>query len=281
MSTYTNAIMLLNPGFHLRLGESAGAVAADASPNGRNGNITNCTLGQASLLTDDTANTAFGFNGASSKVVVPYGAWMNATSCTVIAWIKTANAGLQSICDRDGGGPGPRPWQFRMNGGVLNYLQIGGSFQSLSGGASVADNVRHMVGFTVDPTTITLYRDGAVANSGPSGGGPTSDVPDFCLGVNRSPGEGAFFNGTQDEVSYFPGVALTPAQMANLYTIGSNPPVLTGSVTDKLRQEVGMVSGQATSDVMQTYWRNTSGLPVGRSMDDYVKGAGRKWFLDT
>lgn len=232
MSNYDTALLALNPLWALGLGEAAGTNADDSTANNRDGTIAGgVTLGSPGLLLGDPA-TAFTFNGTSGKVTIPWGAWMDVTHITLIAWIKTSATGVRLIIDRDGGS-NPRPWQFRHNGGTLEFLKIGGTAATASQATSINDNVRHMVAATYDGANVKLYKDGVLIKTQAAVAGSLQPNPtaNIALGVNRSPGENAWFSGVMQKTAMF-DYALTGSDIANLFSLGVSPNIAGGLATE-------------------------------------------------
>lgn len=92
--TYTAEVLADSPVAYWRLGESSGTTATDEMSGTSNGTYTNTpTLGAASLISNDTANTAVTFAAASSESVeVPDNATISACTgsgaCTWEFWTR-------------------------------------------------------------------------------------------------------------------------------------------------------------------------------------------------
>lgn len=230
--TYSSEVLADTPAGYWRLGEASGTSAADASGSARHGTYVGTpTLGVASVLASDAANTAVVLNGSTQRVTVPAsGGAFGAASFTIEAWIKTSTTNKYSaILDRDDGNT-QRAWQFRIEQttGKLQFLRVMDgagtvSVVSVISSAVVADGMVHHVAATYDGTTIRVYVDGVESGSAAAAGGIRS-APGYGLTIGRSGSSSSNgetdFNGTVDEVAYY-GAALSAARIAAHYTAGS------------------------------------------------------------
>lgn len=93
---YTNKINAMGPIGYWPMAESSGAVALDASGNGRNGAYTGVTLGQPGI---GDGRTAAGFDGATSFANIysaSLAAAFNGPEGSILIWAKVANVGVWS-----------------------------------------------------------------------------------------------------------------------------------------------------------------------------------------
>lgn len=278
MSAYSDAVLALNPLFYLRLGEASGTTAEDATANNRDGTYAGgVTLGAAGLIASDP-DTAVTLNGGSGKVTVPFGSWMDQVDITIVAWIKTSATGVRLIVDRDGG-VSERVFQFRQNGAALEFVKIGGVGASgtVSQATTLNNGALHMVAASFDGSNVRLYKDSGtpIKTQAMVGELFTPSTVNIAVGVNRSPGENAWFSGQVDEVAYF-GSKLSDAAIQNLYDIGRSSFIagslatetdtgLTGAVSEGLLGDLATETDEAlpgtlTVDVEPLY---TVTLKVG------------------
>jgi hypothetical protein len=203
---YNTAILADSPLMYLRLGESAGTTAEDASPNNRDGTYSGTyTLGQASL--SGTSDTSTDFGGG--KVEVTYGAWMDVTSFTLGAIIKPDSVtGTRTIVSRHSG---VGCWTFRLDGSVLRcYIHDGGSYQTVTAATPMVVGTTYTVGVTFNDATnaAVIYVNGVA-----DGSATISTVTIGSSPIRVGDGIGEPFDGLIDEVSLF-GSMLSPARMA-------------------------------------------------------------------
>src|SRR5262245_22267286 len=104
-SIYRNEVLADNPLTYWQMDESAGATTAvDAAGTPQNGTYNSVVLGGASAFAN--LGTCGSFNGASSRVVIPFDASFNLGSgdFTVECWYKTTVTARGDIYNFKGGG---------------------------------------------------------------------------------------------------------------------------------------------------------------------------------
>lgn len=209
--TYSAEVMADSPAAYYRLGESSGTTLVDSSGNGRNGTFTGVTLGAAGAISGDS-DTAWSLAGAGHGDVAD-AAWQRPASLTLEAWVKTTDTGLRSILDKDANSS--RAWQFRMNGGKLEFIKIAGGIQALTSVTSINTGAWRHVAYTNDGTTGRLYIDGNLDVSVGMGTASAGTDP-FTIGANRSAGYNSMWVGQMDEVAVY-GAALSGTRIAAHY----------------------------------------------------------------
>lgn len=206
----------------LPLSEASGLTAYDFSGNGRDGyyNGVGSPGFHTTSLRADGGNYAVTFSG-DDFVDVPQASWMEATTMSVDAFIKTSTSGSKTeIASRDQIGAGWRIWQFAVDAtGKLQLALINPSFLIVTSSVTVNDGAKHHVGAVVDGTNAILYVDGvADTTSAWAHSLPTTLPARFSVGTARStsgdtPSE--LFVGVIDEVGYYTR-ALSASDMALL-----------------------------------------------------------------
>lgn len=223
--SYSSEVLADSPAVYLRLNDSSGQ-ATDSSGNGRHGAVygANLAYGAAGALVGDT-DKAVTFPGDSGEGAfrVPYWAGLEATAqFTLEAWIKTTSTGFRSIWDRDTAS-GARAWQFRLNGGALEFVRIRSSVVTISKAATLNDGAWHHVACVVTGTELILYIDGLAVHRVAMSWATAADTNGISLGANFSlaSGSAAKFQGQIDEAAYYTG-ALPDARIAAHWMAGLN-----------------------------------------------------------
>jgi Concanavalin A-like lectin/glucanases superfamily len=199
--------------------ESGGTTAADASGNGNNGTLVN-----GPVWTAGKVNSALAFNGSNSYVSVPYAASLNATSAiTLSAWVKTTSTVRGDIVSRFSGSP--FPGYALVASGNCAVGQVGMWVGDNTSGyvcspGMINDGGWHLVTGTYDGTTVRVYIDGALSNSGIRTNGLNNASTGPTIGAyNMSGTVGGFFNGSIDGVRIY-NRALSATEVNALLTGG-------------------------------------------------------------
>jgi hypothetical protein len=218
-TSYRDLIVADSPISYWRLGETSGTVAVDemAFENGVYSNSP--TLGVAGV-TDD-GDTAVTFNGTNQQMSVAYRSAWNTSALTVEAWIKTTATGVALIVSRDNGTNGHRDFQFRIDAGKVQFVNMQGNgvgATTVASAGTVNDGAWHHVVAVRDGSTVTLYIDGV------QDGHSTAMQAPHLTGTSRiavatNANNAAWLAGTLDEVAYY-GTALAAARVAAHHTAG-------------------------------------------------------------
>jgi hypothetical protein len=237
-TNYPFAAMYGNPLAYYRLNETSGTTVSDVA-----GGLTGTIVG--SMVTGvagpqpptwiglESTNTAFQFDGASTRVQLP-SFNLQTNLMTIVAWINPA--GPQSdqtgiLASRSPTGLGGFFLNYVKNGvpnNALSYVWQGtSSYSDFQSGLVPVVGQWNFVALVIDPQKGTVYLnsgDGSGLQSAtyfPSQGNQTViwDSPNIGvdLGYNR------WFNGSIDEVVVYDR-ALSPAEIANLDYLGSAGP---------------------------------------------------------
>jgi len=206
--------------------------ANDASINGNHG-----TVNGATLTTDrfGTANSAYLFNGSSQYISIPNSPSLQSatTSLTMNAWINLSGYTLV-------GQPGVAAILTKSNSSSSNFMYkmdvaqtpatIFASTNNFSNYAtapySFCLNQWYMVTAVLDGTTAFFYVNGTLVGTQAFVTSITSDGLPLEIGRD-SPGLVEFFNGKLDDIRIY-NRALSPCEVAELYTPATLPPTITG-----------------------------------------------------
>lgn len=213
---YAAEVMADSPLAYWRLGDPSGTTMTDSSGNSRHGTyIGSPTMQVAGALNSDP-DTCVTFDGSNDRGNVTYGSWMNPTTLTLEAWIKTSATGIASILDRDLAQGGiTRGWQFRRNGGSLEFVKIAGGVVVVAQAASLNNGAWHHVAATLDGTSCRLYVDGTLVKTAACAM-PSANNSWLTIGCNHSTNSdtpAALFNGQIDEAALY-GTALSADRIA-------------------------------------------------------------------
>ncbi len=238
------AIAVDAPVAHWRFGEQSGTMAASTTGAATAAALTSVALGQPGAPAG-SADTAFGFDGATSIAVAADAPALQLTDGTVTAWVRTTapGTGTRVLVAK------PGAWDLHLDDGTLAVRDYGTGAVRDSG-RNIADGRWHHVAVTfrsgVTNGTI-IYLDGQPVLT------TTVTVADQAqpLHIGSGPNGTARFAGTIDEVSVHPAV-LTPQRIAAHHRAGSTAPGVPGV----LRAETG------NGYVMLTWEAASSPTPV-------------------
>jgi len=170
-SYYRGMVAATRPTLDYPLNEPSGIDAADqygtdTSPGGSNdGTYSNVTLGEPGIF-GANGDTAAGFNGASSYLSLPNGAFNDTTgNASVALWFNTKTAG-GTLFSYQSGVPGTAvtanytPALYVGSDGKLHGQFWDGGASPMSSTSAVDDGNWHLVVLTASSTTQTLWLDG-------------------------------------------------------------------------------------------------------------------------
>lgn len=223
-ASYADEVLADTPLAYWRLGDSSGTTCADSSGYARDMTYSGSpTLGVAGALVDDV-DTAVTFDGTNDMASIADAAWMDASSITCEAWIKTSvTTGNHAILFRDDqgiNGGGRRSFQFLQATDKLRFvgLTMGVSADST---VVIADGAWHHVAATVDGSNIRLYVDGELDTTTAMGAGIASSSEPMYIGFSGGYFgiNNWYFDGQIDEVAYY-GTALSGERIAAHHAAG-------------------------------------------------------------
>jgi len=211
----------------LPLDETSGTVANDASGQGHHGAYAGTpTLAQSPLRAGGGTSVLF---SGDDYVDVPYGAWMDLTTFSIDAFIKTTStAAVMSIVTRiHSDVTNGFVWALNVEAGSLKFhymLDAGAQGESsylanrltLTSTAAVNNGAARHVAIVVSTTTVKMYVDGSLNTSATLASPIAVGLARITAGAQRL-ASGAvpiyFFTGNLDEIGFY-GLALTAAQVA-------------------------------------------------------------------
>ena len=226
---YADAVLEDGPLTYLRLSETTGTVAQDASPNDRDGSFVGApSLGVAGPFLD--AGTAAGL--AKTDTIT---ATVDASSATVELWVRPSRlargqqAGIAAHGDPSGDG-----WALGIGTKRKLAFKTGGTV--LASKVSLPADTWTQLDVTFTDKKVLIYRNGALAKTlNRNGATPASSSGALVIGGN---GAGAFtgaYAGRVDEVAVFPQV-LSASDIQQHFTaahvpINTAPPSIGGTAT--------------------------------------------------
>jgi hypothetical protein len=197
------AVLSASPAAVWHMDETSGSVMRDSSGHGYDGTLSNVRTGVAGF----NGSKAYGFNGTSSKVVVPDAAGLNPGTKDLVVSVHVAfsavpaddydliRKGLQTTSGGD--------WKIeivRVNGAAIArcYLRgSSGSWQKTTG-PNLADGAWHTITCERHATTVQMSVDGTVWKKTTTIGS-ISNTAALSIGAKASGGD--WMKGTIDEVS--------------------------------------------------------------------------------
>lgn len=224
-AAYVTSVIADKPVSLWRLGESYGSIAYDywGGYNGSDNGTSPVTFGTAGALFNDP-NTAASFDGAASKIEVPYAAALNPTNFSVEVWAKvTGGKGTYRavVSTRDEGTGFDKGFIIYATSSDIWSFWVGDgtTWQTLSGPAVVLDQWTHLAA-VYDGQTKYFYVNGALVGSQTIGFAP-NDLRPLRIGAGRNefnPGD-YWFNGVIDEVALY-NTVLPAERVAYHYALG-------------------------------------------------------------
>jgi len=267
---YRDTILADAPTGYYRLGENAGTVAGDSSGNGANGTYENGpTLNAAALITGDNDKAVTFAGGSAQDVLLPTDAISLASATAQISiesWFKTSTTGVPIITARKSSDGNPL-LTVRISSGILLF-QVrandgSGLINTTFGLQTLNDNTRHHLVVTRNASKVwRFYLDGVVLDRAVDTMGAGITGMDWCY-IARDRADPDFYTGTIDEVAIYKGICLTPAQVAQHWTDGSQEP--TSATGDSY-------SSTVLADTPSAYWRFGESAGTIRAVDKSGNG---------
>jgi PKD repeat protein len=226
-SSYAATVAADGPVSHWRLGEASGSVATDQMGRNPGTYKAGTTLGAPGALPADP-DTAVALNGSTGYISVPNAATLNATdNFSVEAWARpVALSGVTQAVVHKGGSTGNSVWQYRI--GLTSGNKWRGTVYVGANAITVTDPGTptvtawtHLV-MTASQGRLILYVNGRSVATATFTGAVNTNAG--ILAIGRTGAASAdYFRGSIDEAAIYP-VALTGAQVANHYAVGSAVP---------------------------------------------------------
>jgi hypothetical protein len=255
--SYSSDVLALSPDAYYRLGEASGTTLVDSSGNARDGTYTGTVTYGVTGIPGAAGNKAVTFPGTSGNhAQVNYASWMDhAHSLSVGCWFKTTNTGLNYMVQRwHSSTTTLLEWGIDLNtsNAVRAYVYSGGAQRVMSATVTgLRDGNWHMVVATWDDTSnvLTLYVDGVSVGTPLSTSGAIQALASGDLFIGRRGATATnYFNGTLDEV--FVANALNSTQVAALYTSGSTPSTLGGTLGVTTETDAAQTLGRRKSKTL-------------------------------
>lgn len=225
-SVYEEEAGIDSPAHWWRLSEPSGAtVAYDSGTAPSSGTyVGGVSLGQEGAPTHDPDSAAT-FDGVDDYVTFGAGPVITAFPYTIELWLKLADRGgdigdKMLMCQsRQTSGNAGKPW------GWVTGNDLGGPGILVWGGCDtgstrVDDGAWHhvvLVATALGAGGQKLYLDGALVSTGTAEAPGTGDVPELVFGLPPSwtgPISKEYWQGSLDEVTLYPGVALSAARIS-------------------------------------------------------------------
>jgi prepilin-type N-terminal cleavage/methylation domain-containing protein len=204
---------------------------------GQNGTITAApptVLSGSSCVSGSCLN----FSGFQ-YVSIPYDPVFNFSSAmTAMIWVKTITNGTDKSMFSQANLATNSSWIIATNGGVLRvYLYSDGASNRAYSARSISDGNWHLVGFTWNAGTVSLYIDGQPVSSTSVGATLTSSLfnstYNLCFGCYSNSGAtSALFTGQIDGARLY-NDAIPTSQIKEQYYAGLNSLLASGSISEK------------------------------------------------
>jgi hypothetical protein len=227
--------------------EGSGTTALDSWWKTANGTITGATYSTSCVY-----NGCLAFNGTSNYVTVAHANVPVFTSAmTAMGWVKGASQSLTSIIGQFDANS-QRSWGiFSSNDKLRVRLSADGGLTNMKDyettTAIAFDNKWHLVGFTYNAGTLTLYVDGAVAAATATIDGSCNSLfdssADLTIGCGLTGGTPIyFFAGSMDDTRLF-NAQVPTSQIQEQYYAGLNNLLVSGEISaDEYAQRISTLS---------------------------------------
>jgi prepilin-type N-terminal cleavage/methylation domain-containing protein len=187
------------------------------------------TVAPPTVLSGDgcISGSCLSFDG-SQYVSIPYNSIFNSSSAmTAMVWVKTVTNGVDKSIFSQANLSTNSSWIISTNGGAFRiYLYSDGASNRSYTARSISDGNWHLVGFTWNAGTVTLYIDGQSVSSTSAGATLTnslfSSTYNLCFGCYSNTGTpSALFIGQIDEARLY-NAAIPISQIKEQYYAGLN-----------------------------------------------------------
>lgn len=236
---FVDAVTALGPVAYYRMGEASGTTLVD-SVAGNNGTYSGgVTLGVPGLVGD--ADTAAQFDGSTGKAVIPYGAWMDTASFSLVLVAKPSAITWGDLAARD------QVFDIEITSAGQVYGSVKTSYTDDLQGGSVAAGDTVLIGLTYDGTAgqLALNVDGVEIGTKALPGPINLPANPIYLGCYPGDVAGTFQAGVLDEFALF-DKALAASDFASLQAAMA-PAGPTTNGTDRTYGNYGYsYDGQAT-----------------------------------
>lgn len=224
----TEVLAIGAPALWAPLGEASGSVAEDISGNNRDGAYGGTkTLGQPKVA-PGLPGTSTDFEGTAWAEWSAGAAWQRPASFTAMIWAKpNANTGAYLFCADDGGTiDTDRIWNLTGESPPSGRIYSGTTAVQGTAGEDLEVAEANCLLMTFDGTTVSLYKDGELVDTGTSPGAMnTSTLWPLTVGAtaNGQVGRWKHFDGMLQHAVLWP-VAATADQANRVYRAGMGMP---------------------------------------------------------
>lgn len=226
--------------------EGSGTTALDSWWKTANGTITGATYSTSCVY-----NGCLAFDGSDYVTVAHANVPVFTSAMTAMGWVKGASQASASIIGQFDTNS-QRSWAILSAADKLRVLLSadGGSVNSkdyVSTTSIAFDNKWHLVGFTYNAGTLTLYIDGATVAATTSVDGTCNSLFDssanLTIGCNLATGvPERFFTGSMDDTRLF-NAQVPTSQIQEQYYAGLNNLLASGEIsTDEYAQRISTLS---------------------------------------
>ena len=215
--TYAAAVMALSPIAYWRLGEPSGTSAFDIAGSNNTGTyVGGPTLGAASALATDTANTAVTLNGTDEWITVPDHASLDQGNGPLSwsVWFKRANTASGFYYFMSKGAQSPSLYMDGATGVVQFFSYAEGAGASSTVSITDTTTWHFIVGTKSSGNAWKIYIDGADVTSVLASSITSSTTDPLLIGNDIINGDE--FPASLDEIALFNSV-LTLGQIQALY----------------------------------------------------------------
>jgi hypothetical protein len=192
-----------------KLDEGTQSTANDSSPNSNTGAL----IGSPAWVPGRFGGSAVSFNGATQYIQTVDNQVLNPTTAlSLAAWINAADfSGSPRIIEK---GDADNQYRLDVESGQLKFaLQGVGSITA----PLPTTGAWHYVAGTYDGSQLSIYVDGALANSAAATGAIATTTDNLYVGTKAAGTAGTFFHGVIDDVRVY-SRGLTAAEVARLGT---------------------------------------------------------------
>jgi hypothetical protein len=205
--------------------EGSGTTTADSSPSG----VTASLLGATAWTPNGRRGSALYFDGSTSRVSIPNGAWNTGKPITYSVWFKPKGSAQGALIEHRQTGGIPSSFFIWSAAQFSGYDSLGTDIWT-PGYAPPPPSVWAMITVVITSTQVTLYKNGAVVGSIPASGGLNAISGPLYLGA-RGEVPDNFFRGYIDELSIYRR-AFSASEVLTLFrsygTTQDDRPQLTG-----------------------------------------------------
>ncbi|MFA5072036.1 MAG: LamG-like jellyroll fold domain-containing protein [Candidatus Pacearchaeota archaeon] len=224
--------------------EGSGTTAQDTWWKTANGAIAGATYSTSCVY-----NGCLAFDGTAYVTVAHANAPVFTSAMTAMGWVKGASQSSTIIGQFDINGQ--RSWLINSSTDKLRILlSVDGANVSkdyITTTSIAFDNKWHLVGFTYNAGTLTLYVDGAVAAATKNIDGACNSLfnssADLTIGCYLTSGTPiSFFTGSMDDTRLF-NAQIPTSQIQELYYAGLNNLLASGEISaDEYAQRISTLS---------------------------------------